>query len=134
MGTVYIVQDQQRLNRITQKLERKYDFTSAERFGRLVTLLSPTARPFQPQSVVPDLRERLSKFSDGDYLLLIGNPVLIGWSVAIASEVNGGRVSVLQWNGDRGEYTPIHANLGRRSSDVDTVFNEMFPRAEGAAR
>ena len=112
MSIVYIVQDQQRMSRHTGRLERKFDFSSAERFGRLVSLLSPTAKPFQPQSVIPDLREKLRGFSDEDFLLLVGSPVLIGFAVAVAADVNEGRVRLLQWSGERGEYTPISANLG----------------------
>lgn len=113
MSTVYIVQDQQRMNQITRRLESKYrDLDEkAGKFGRPVYLLSPTARPFQPHSVIPDLRERLQRFGDDDFLLLIGNPVLIGWAVAIACDFNEGRVRTLQWNGERGEYIPISASL-----------------------
>ena len=110
MSIVYVVQNTHKLNRDTSVLEPKYDFSSAERHGRLVYLLTPNAKPHDP-SVIRELIEKLMKFGDDDHLLLVGNPALIGFTCAIASDWNEGRVSVLQWDGKARAYVSISAHL-----------------------
>jgi len=111
MARVFIIQNQHRLNDRSGNLEPKFDFSSAEKYGTLSYLLSPTARPFQSEHVISQLKEKLIDFRDDDALLLIGNPCLIGFAVAIASWANGGRVRVLQWDGRRREYVIVEALL-----------------------
>ncbi len=111
MSTVYVVQNQQQLSDQSGSLQPKFDFSSAAKFGEFVYLLSPTARPFSPKHVIGQLHEKLSAFTSTDYLLLIGNPCLIGFTVAIAAKYNKGRVRVLQWDGRRREYVCVEADL-----------------------
>ena len=119
-GRVFVVQDQQRVNRDTGRLEAKFDLTAARKFGRIVHLLSPTARPWSPQPLVCDMHAALSMFNDDDYLLLLGNPALIGMAVAIAAAHNEGRVNMLQWHGVRRDYQPVRVTglcRDQRSAD-----------------
>jgi len=109
--TVYVVQNQHSLDKELNELVPRFDLTPAEKFGELEFVLGPTANPFAPENIVPEMREKLASFTESDYLLLIGNPVLIGWAVAIASEMAEGRVSCLQWSGKRREYIAICADL-----------------------
>ena len=95
-------------------MKPKYDLSKAKKYGDFVYLLSPGAKPFAPnERVIEELREKLSQFDDDDYLLLIGNPALIGFACAIAADFNDGRVSVLQWSTTRKDYVPIRADLGK---------------------
>lgn len=89
----------------------KFDFTDAKRFGKLVELLRSRSAPYDPESVLPVLREKLSDFTSHDFILAVGNPILIGWATAIAADVNEGFVNMLQWSGKHREYTPISANI-----------------------
>ena len=108
---VYVIQRQQRIDRRDGSLVDRYDsISSASEFGELVYLLSPTASPFNPEQVITELKNKLVVFNgDTDYLLLIGNPCLIGWAVAIASQYSGGKVSLLQWSGRENKYLKIVA-------------------------
>jgi len=111
MSKVFVIQNQHKMNRETGELEPKWDLSSAKEFGELVFLLSPTARPFMSDHVVNALHEKLRWYAPGDHLLLIGNPALIGFAVAIAAQVNEGHVRVLQWDGKAKKYISIFANL-----------------------
>lgn len=108
MSRVFVVQNTHRASG-TNGLSPKFDFSDAERFGELIFLLSPSARPFSPDHLVAELWEKLTDYSNDDFLLLVGNPALIGFAVAIASKINHGQVNVLQWSG--GRYVPIRARL-----------------------
>ncbi len=109
--TVYVVQNQMRMSDRTGELEPKFDMSSAERFGTLVYLLSPTARPFTSAPIIQQLKEKLKDFGNDDYLLLIGNPCLIGFAVAVAAGMNSGWINVLQWDGRKREYVSVEADL-----------------------
>lgn len=109
---VFIVQDQFRRHPENDSLVSKFDFSQAGAFGTLVFLLSPDANPFSPnEGVVAELSDKLFDYSSNDFLLLTGNPVLIGWVTAIAAKANHGKVRMLQWNGRRGIYLEVRGNL-----------------------
>ena len=108
--SVYVVQKQHRWDAQKQELVQKYDLEPAEEYGDLVYLLSPTAAPFNSKPIVEELKESLYGFSDDDYLLLIGNPALIGFAVAIAADNNQGNLKLLQWSGKDKKYLPIKVN------------------------
>lgn len=109
--TVYVVQDPRRYNRGTGEYEPVFDLTPAEEFGELRFLLSPTAAPFDAQSIVDDLRSGLEFFSSDDHLLLIGNPALIGMATAVAADINEGHVHFLQWHGRKRAYVEVEVHL-----------------------
>ncbi len=111
MSRVFVVQRQHKYDPATTNLVPKYDLSSAAQYGELVYLLSPTAGPFNTASIVTELREKLRDYTSEDYLLLIGNPCLIGWTVALAAHCNGGAVNLLQWSGKEQRYLPIVAQL-----------------------
>ncbi|MDX9698658.1 MAG: hypothetical protein RBT55_03710 [Rhodocyclaceae bacterium] len=114
---VFVVQNQHRWNRDNQRFEPKFDLSPAEEFGELVYLLSPTAAPFRPEPVIEELRAKLADFGPDDHLLLVGNPVLIGFAVALAAQSNGGDVSLLQWSGKDQRYINVIASGLFTSSD-----------------
>lgn len=107
MSKVYVVQNQHRWDRHEKVFVPKYDFTPAAEYGEMVDLLSPTAAPFRTDSIIEELHEKLRNFTSNDYLLLVGNPVLIGISMAIAADYNQGDLNVLQWSGKDRKYLPI---------------------------
>jgi hypothetical protein len=107
---VYVVQSPTCRNSDGQ-LRPCFDFSPAERFGHLSFLLSPSAAPFHNEGIVQELTERLAFFSDRDYLLLVGNPVLMSTCFAVAAKASGGKVKCLQWSGVDRNYVPIIVDL-----------------------
>ena len=107
--TVYIIQDQKQLTDEGQ-LVSKFDFEPARRFGELKFVLRPSTSPFlNLPSTIAEMHEVLSEFTDEDYLLLTGNPVLMGLAVAVAADYNEGNLNLLQWSGAKRVYIPIRA-------------------------
>lgn len=110
MPKVFVVQNQQRWDDEAQMLVPKYPTISkAEEYGEIEFLLSPSAAPFTPEPIIRELADKLSRYTEHDYLLLIGNPVLIGWACALAADYADGRLQVLQWGS--GRYIPVRADL-----------------------
>ena len=111
MSTVYVVQKQMRFDKEKGELVPRFDLSSALQYGELDYLLSPSAAPWTGETVLPELRKKLASYTREDHLLLVGNPCLIGWVVAIAAQVTGGYVSLLQWHGKEQRYINIENNI-----------------------
>lgn len=109
--TVYIVQQPTRYDKETGNWVDAYDLSPAREYGETRFLFTPTATPWNPASWVPELHKALSRYSDDDYLLCTGNPILLGAAVAVASMYNQGRVRCLQWSGKDRRYLAVSANL-----------------------
>jgi hypothetical protein len=108
--TVYVVQNQRKLDTKTGEFVSRFDLGPAEKFGKIEFILSPTAKPFMEglsdanEAIIDEINQKLSIFGSDDYLLLIGNPALIGLVVAVAACHNEGNVKLLQWNREKGGY------------------------------
>ncbi len=109
--TVFIVQKHMKYDDQKEQFVPKFDVSSARQFGNVEFLLSPTANPFNPNWIIDELHNKLQNFSSEDYLLLVGNPCLIGMVVAIAAYYSGGRVRLLQWSGKDQKYVEIDITL-----------------------
>lgn len=105
----HLVVDRNSRNR---QLIDKYDLTDALRFGPLVYCVEGEVDVGNPALIISQLDEALVTYGPLDFLLLIGNPLVIGLAVAIASHLSSnGVVNCLQWSPpDRG-YIPITFNL-----------------------
>lgn len=109
MSKVFVVQDAKWVDPKDGQLKPKFDFTPAAEFGELVFLLGSSASPFNLPPVLSELQERLKGITEDDYLLLVGNPVLLGLAVAIAADYNDGSITMLQWSGAKHAYIPVTA-------------------------
>ncbi|AAT69462.1 gp08 [Alphaproteobacteria phage PhiJL001] len=117
--TVYAVQSPR--HRQHGQMVPKYDLAPAEEFGEVVELLSPTAKPFNPKPLIDELYVKLEKFSDDDHIICIGNPILLSMAVTIASDVNNGRVKLLQWHGHQGKYISVQVDMGFTSASDEAM-------------
>lgn len=106
---VFVVQNQHRWDRDRQKFVPKFDLTPAGEFGELVYLLSPTAAPFRPEPIIQELKDKLADITHDDYILCVGNPLLIQWVGTIAAGLLGGRLRSLQWSGKDQRYIAVEA-------------------------
>lgn len=110
--TVFVVQKQMRFDHSSGELVPKFpSIAKAENFGKIKYLLSPTASPFGADKLVPEMKKVLDKYGEGDFLLLVGNPVLIGIATTIAADHNLGMVHFLQWSGRDKSYVPISVRI-----------------------
>jgi hypothetical protein len=98
---VYVVQEQQGKN-----------ILPALKYGEISVLLPPGLQiGFSAGQIVQQINAKLSNFSDADYLLLIGDPVAIGVSVAVAGKWNQGKVKMLKWDKQEHMYYPVSINF-----------------------
>jgi hypothetical protein len=69
---------------------------------------------FSPGPLIFKLRKGLRNFTTEDYLLLTGDPAIIGVACSIVSDITNGRYNVLKWDKQERKYYPIEINLYER--------------------
>ena len=57
------------------------------------------------------LRKSLKDFTTEDYLLLTGDPAIIGVACSIVSDMTNGKYNLLKWDKQERQYYPIEINL-----------------------
>lgn len=92
--------------------EDKYDLTPAEMFGDLIEIVEPDAQVGDMDRITQSMVRNLQNFSDDDFIICIGNPIMIGMAIAQAADVNEGRVKCLQWRMKDRAYLPIQIDMG----------------------
>tara|TARA_R100001594_G_scaffold103261_1_gene137936 strand:- start:8110 stop:8469 length:360 start_codon:yes stop_codon:yes gene_type:complete len=90
----------------------KFNIMGARQFGELKFLLPELSQIiFSPGPVVFKLRKLLKDFSTDDYLLLTGDPAIIGVACSIVSDITNGKYRLLKWDKQERQYYPIEINL-----------------------
>ena len=69
---------------------------------------------FSPGPLIFKLRKALKNFTTKDYLLLTGDPAIIGVACSIVSDMTNGRYNLLKWDKQERKYYPIEINLYER--------------------
>jgi len=99
---------------ITQEM-RGRDITDATSFGDIEILVPAGEQAsFSTQPIIRQINRKLSKFSDDDYLILAGDPVVIALCACVAAKNNRGKFKMLKWDRQEGKYFPLTADLNHR--------------------
>ena len=105
---VYVVQDVPGTKAGTPKI----NIIGATQFGNLRVLLPELSQIiFSPGPLIFKLRKLLRNFRSEDYLLLTGDPAIIGVACSIVSDITNGKYNLLKWDKQERRYYPITINL-----------------------
>ncbi len=105
---VYVIQDVPG----TREGRPKINIIGASQFGSLKVLLPENAQIILSAGpVVFKLRQLLKDYTEKDYLLLTGDPAIIGVACSIAADITNGRYNLLKWDRQEQVYYPIEINL-----------------------
>ena len=90
----------------------KINIMGASKYGEFKFLLPEFSQMiFSPGPLIYKLRQGLRKFKEGDYLLLTGDPAIIGVACSIVSDITNGKYNLLKWDKQERKYYPIAINL-----------------------
>ena len=90
----------------------KYNIIGAQKYGKLKVLLKEGSQIiFSPGPAIFELRRLLKNYTPNDYLLLSGDPSIIGIACAIVSDMTNGKFKVLKWDRQEQMYYPLEINL-----------------------
>lgn len=113
MPRVFLTQEPLRKDRITERLTPIFDLAPARRFGKLVPVAPWAFQVGETDSreLLRVVEEGLDGYEDGDYVLPVGHPALIGVTIAVAARLGGGRVRLLVWSREAGSYRVFDVDL-----------------------
>ena len=90
----------------------KINIMGASEYGQFKFLLPELSQMiFSPGPLVFKLRKGLKDFTKEDYLLLTGDPAIIGVACSIVSDITNGKYKLLKWDKQERKYYPIEINL-----------------------
>ena len=96
----------------TQSGNPKINIMGASNYRKIKFLLPEFSQIiFSPGPLVFKLRKGLKDLKEGDSLLLIGDPALIGVACSIVSDITNGKYNLLKWDKQERKYYPIEINL-----------------------
>ena len=90
----------------------KINIMGAATFGKFKFLLPELSQIiFSPGPLIFKLRKALANYRQKDFLLLTGDPAIIGVACSIVSDMTGGNYKLLKWDRQERKYYPIEINL-----------------------
>ena len=110
-STVYVIQEIAG----TRDGRPKINIMGASQYGSFKFLLPELSQIiFSPGPLIMKLRQGLKDYKSKDYLLLTGDPAIIGVACSIVSDITNGKYNVLKWDKQERRYYPITINLYER--------------------
>jgi len=93
----------------------KINIMSASKYGKFKFLLPEFSQIiFSPGPLIFKLRNLLKNYTQEDYLLLTGDPAIIGVACSIVSQLTNGKYNLLKWDKQERQYYPITINLNEK--------------------
>ena len=107
-GNVYVIQDIPGTKIGTPKI----NIIGATQFGNLKVLLPENSQIIlSPTYVITTLRQKLKEYTIRDYLLLTGDPAIIGVACSIVSDITNGKYNLPKWDKQERRYYPVEIDL-----------------------
>jgi hypothetical protein len=108
---VYVIQDVPG----TREGRPKINIIGASQFGTLKVLLPENAQIILSAGpLIFKLRQLLQNYTLNDYLLLTGDPAIIGVACSIASDITNGKYNLLKWDKQERRYYPVEIDLFKK--------------------
>ena len=99
----------------TKEGNPRINIMGASEYGEFKFLLPELSQNiFSPGPLIYKLRSLLKNFTTKDYLLLTGDPAIIGVACSIVSDMTNGKYNLLKWDKQERKYYPIEINLYER--------------------
>jgi len=103
----------------TKEGKPKINILGAAEYGTFKFLLPELSQMiFSPGPLIFKLRKSLKDYTTEDFLLLTGDPAIIGVACSIVSDITSGKFNLLKWDKQERKYYPIHINLFEKG-DLD---------------
>ena len=101
----------------TKEGRPKINILGAAQFGTFKFLLPELSQIiFSPGPLIFKLRKGLQDYRQKDYLLLTGDPAIIGVACSIVSDMTNGKYKLLKWDKQERKYYAIEINLHEKGN------------------
>ena len=96
----------------TKEGRPKINIMGAASFGKFKFLLPELSQIiFSPGPLIFKLRKSLANYRQKDFLLLTGDPAIIGVACSIVSDITSGKYNLLKWDKQERKYYSIEIDL-----------------------
>ena len=96
----------------TQSGNPKINIMGASKYGDFKFLLPEFSQMiFSPGPLIFQIRDKLKNFTTDDYLLLSGDPAIIGVTCSVVSDMTNGKYKLLKWDRQEKTYYPLEINI-----------------------
>ena len=96
----------------TKEGRPKINIMGAATFGKFKFLLPELSQIiFSPGPLIFKLRKSLANYRQKDFLLLTGDPAIIGVACSIVSDITNGKYNLLKWDKQEKKYYSIEIDL-----------------------
>ena len=90
----------------------KINIMGASHYGQFKFVLPEFSQMIHsPGPLIYKLRQSIKNYTSDDYLLLTGDPAIIGVACSIVSDITGGKFKLLKWDKQERKYYPLELNL-----------------------
>ena len=95
----------------------KINILGAAEYGTFKFLLPELSQMiFSPGPLIFKLRKGLKDYTTEDFLLLTGDPAIIGVACSIVADITNGKFNLLKWDKQERKYYPIEINLHEKGT------------------
>tara|TARA_R100000231_G_scaffold69941_1_gene55550 strand:- start:416 stop:796 length:381 start_codon:yes stop_codon:yes gene_type:complete len=96
----------------TREGRPKFNIMGASEYGNLKFLLDERSQMiFSPGPLIFKLKNLVKHFKPTDYLLLTGDPAIIGVVCCLVSDITNGKFNLLKWDRQEKKYYPIEIDV-----------------------
>ena len=118
-NTVYVIQEIPG----TKEGRPRINIMGATDYGSVKFLLPELSQIiFSPGPLIFKLRKALQNYTSEDYLLLTGDPAIIGVACSIVSDITNGKYKLLKWDKQDKVYYSIAINIFEKGEIDDNWF------------
>lgn len=115
IARVFVPHEPCRFDSVAGKTMPIYDLRPAEVYGIITPLLPEGPIKMSTGEIVGVIQESLFDFGDRDYIMCVGDPVIIALATMVASRLNDGVVTLLKYDRREKAYHPVRLNVNEES-------------------
>ena len=105
---------------VIQQPAPNINILSASDFGYLVICLPNRDQAiYSTAPYVQNMTKNLRNIRKEDYLLAVGDPVIIGISTAVVNDVTNGQFNILKWDKREYRYYPLEVDMYQKGERND---------------
>lgn len=111
MSKVFVPQQPSRFDAATRLWIPTVNLDPAKEYGAVEVMLPPNANRLHTAPLIAALKDKMSEFTEDDYIVAVGDPSLIAAAACIAARKTGGSLKMLKWDRMSRNYISVEIQL-----------------------
>lgn len=111
MSKVFVPQQPSRFDAATRLWMPTVNLDPAKEYGAVEVMLPPNANRLHTAPLIAAIKDKMSEFTEDDYIVAVGDPSLIAAAACIAARKTGGLLKMLKWDRMSRSYISVEIQL-----------------------